>query len=182
MQVLFFQFVLAAESYYLCLGFGHFTSYHLQTVRRVAVVSVKKAYVWSRYKRHAVITWHGWRVFIVIQFLDNDILVGFKHFCKLREIVGLTIMYYDDPLYILKPDGLATHGFCTLLKHTHVHIVERCNNRYLEHNSSYLFIFILVILFAFAFDVSDNFPFRYCSMTSPAIGAAMSAPNPPCST
>ena len=45
-----------------------------------------------------------------------------------------------------------------------------------------LFILLLAIRFAFAWDASDSLPFRYCSMISPAIGAARSAPNPPCST
>ena len=47
---------------------------------------------------------------------------------------------------------------------------------------NYLFIFLLAIRFALALDESESLPFRYCSMTSPAIGAARSAPNPPCST
>ena len=34
---------------------------------------------------------------------------------------------------------------------------------------------------ALASDASESLPFRYCSMISPAIGAAKSAPNPPCS-
>ena len=44
------------------------------------------------------------------------------------------------------------------------------------------FILLLAICFAFALDASDSLPFRYCSMINPAIGAARSAPNPPCST
>ena len=51
-----------------------------------------------------------------------------------------------------------------------------------EQRLYYLFILLLAICFALVLDSSDNLPFRYCSMTSPAIGAARSAPNPPCST
>ena len=51
----------------------------------------------------------------------------------------------------------------------------------IPNGNSYL-QYLLDIRLALAFEVSESFPFRYCSMTSPAMGAARSAPNPPCST
>jgi hypothetical protein len=76
-------------------------------------------------------------VLAVVQLLDDDVLVVLKHLRQLRQIVGLAIMHDDNPLDILKTDGLAAHRLGTFPKHAHVHIMKRCHNRYLVH----IFIF-----------------------------------------
>ena len=75
-----------------------------------------------------MIAWRSWRVKTVMQFLDDDILVTFEHVSEQWQVVRFTVVNHDNPLYVLKTDGLVAHGVDALFKHIHVHIVERCNN------------------------------------------------------
>ena len=65
---------------------------------------------------------------IIVEPADDDVFVLTQHLLQGRQIVRFTVVRNDNPLDVLKTDGLRFHGLISFLEYTELNIVQRSDD------------------------------------------------------